>query len=367
MLDFTSALYLGLQHPHAALEPWDALTLGRPAVLQDPPGALQLTAELARLQGTEAATLLPSTLHLFWDLIGVLNSEPAVLLCDAGVYPIARWALAHARGLGMRVHEFPHHDAAALRRLAVLAQHERRRPIIVADGYCTGCAVSAPLAAYSDIAVRHGGYLLIDDTQALGVLGARSEAMPYGCGGGGSLRWHGIRGNHILIASSLAKAFGAPLAVLAGSRALTTHFERNSKTRIHCSPPSLAAIHAARRALSINQVQGEALRQRLMRLVQCLRRVLLGLGLTPLGSSLFPIQTFIGAHAVLERLHDTLRRRGVRALLTRLCRSAGMGLTFIVTARHAQTDIAHLRRVLAATPTSCGARRHINENFARAS
>ena len=71
MLDFTSALYLGLRHPLGSSRPWAALSLGRPAALQPPPGAGALARELAALQGCEAATLLPSTLHLFWDLFGL--------------------------------------------------------------------------------------------------------------------------------------------------------------------------------------------------------------------------------------------------------------------------------------------------------
>ena len=48
-----------------------------------------------------------------------------------------------------------------------------------------------------------------------------------------------------MIVSSLAKAFGAPLAVLAGSDAFMTVFEQESATRMHCSPPSVAVIAAA--------------------------------------------------------------------------------------------------------------------------
>ena len=55
MLDFTSALYLGLRHPSASLAPWSALSLGQPAALQEAPAATALAARLARLQGCDAA------------------------------------------------------------------------------------------------------------------------------------------------------------------------------------------------------------------------------------------------------------------------------------------------------------------------
>ena len=72
MLDFTSALYLGLRHPTGSLRPWAQLTSGRPAALATPANQAGVAQALARLQGCEMATLSSSTLHLFWDLFGVL-------------------------------------------------------------------------------------------------------------------------------------------------------------------------------------------------------------------------------------------------------------------------------------------------------
>ena len=86
---------------------------------------------------------------------------------------------------------------------------------------------------------------MIDDTQALGILGhSPGGSRPYGEGGGGMARWSNISGPHLVVVASLAKAFGAPLAALSGSEAFVGHFEERSETRVHCSPPSLAAIHA---------------------------------------------------------------------------------------------------------------------------
>ena len=41
--------------------------------------------------------------------------------------------------------------------------------------------------------------------------------------------------------------------MLAGSDAMVRTFEARSEARMHTSPPSLAAIHAAQRALAINR------------------------------------------------------------------------------------------------------------------
>src|SRR5260221_1007743 len=145
VLDFTSALYLGLQHPSASLASWDAFTLGRPAALAEPPDAETVAGELASLQGSEAATLLPSTLHLFWDLFRVLDGGQVGILCDAGLYPIARWGAERALGLGMPVRTFAHHDVGALAQAIDRMARAKLRPIVVTDGYCPGSGAPAPI------------------------------------------------------------------------------------------------------------------------------------------------------------------------------------------------------------------------------
>lgn len=341
MLDFTSALYLGLQHPSVSLAPWEAITLGRPAVLSDPPQAEAVAGELARLQGCEAATLLPSTLHLFWDLFAVLGGKRRAIVCDAGLYPIARWGVERAACAGTQVENFPHHSVTALQRILDRLARTRVTPIVVTDGYCPSCGRPAPIRVYADLVARAGGTLVIDDTQALGVLGeAPTKTHPYGIGGGGSLRWHQAFGPHVVVGSSLAKGFGAPLAALSGSRELIERFVDRSETRLHCSPPSVAAIHAARRALHINRSHGDGLRRKLLELVLRLRRVLRAAGLVPASSFPFPVQSFCADRPpLLARVFRWLSSCGVQALITRGCKAVGESVTFLLTARHDPADI----------------------------
>ena len=353
MADFTDARYLGLRHASSELPGWPALTTGRPAVLAEPYGALEAAAALARLQGTEAATLLPSTLHLFWDLlIQLARDARSALLLDDGAYPILQWAADGARVTGASVHRFAHHDVGALAALAGRAARAGLRPVIVCDGFCTGCNHAAPLTDYARIAAASGGLLVLDDTQALGLLGsAPGPSCPYGHGGGGSLRWHGLGGDHIVVGASLAKAFGAPLAVLAGGNELVRRFVRDSGTRMHCSPPSVPVVQAARVALARNAGEGESLRERLLRMVRRLRTTLVRAGLDAVGVLPFPVQSFFSrgapTAATLWRLAQRLRDAGVQALLTRGCRGPAPRLSFLVTARHCAADIDPIAALLA--------------------
>ena len=70
------------------------------------------------------------------------------------------------------------HAGLAVRRLAVVDVRAGRQPIVVTDGYCPSCGRPAPVRAYADLVRGTGGYLVLDDTQALGVLGAAPTKAP---------------------------------------------------------------------------------------------------------------------------------------------------------------------------------------------
>jgi 8-amino-7-oxononanoate synthase len=363
MLDFTSALYLGMRHPSEMLEPWSQFTTGVPAALASSPGAPSLGAALADLQGCEHVALGTSTLHLFWDLFGMLAGQGMAIYMDDGLYAIARWGIERAEAQGVRVQSFPHHDGKTLLRLLERNASSRSRPVVVADGYCPGCARPAPLIDYLKSARKFGGYLIMDDTQALGVFGQtpRTE-LPYGSGGGGMLSWHNLRDRHVLVVSSLAKGFGVPVAALAGSRWTIECFERQSETKTHCSPPSNAVLSALAHALAVNRVCGDALRRRLANLVGHFRNRLRAVGLTAIGG-VFPVQTIAGLPAgQVAEIHESLAGTGVKAILRRDRCRPGVRLTFIVNARHTHEMIDQAVRRLAHAKAASLISRGANSN-----
>jgi 8-amino-7-oxononanoate synthase len=341
MLDFTSALYLGMWHPSGALRGWRRLTTGVPAALASPPSARTTARALAALQGCEAATFAPSTLHLFWDIFRVLTADDVMTVyMDAGTYPIAHWGVERIAARGVRVRRFGHHDASSLRRQLREDEGAGTRPLVVTDGFCPSCGRLAPIADYLRYAREREGRLILDDTQALAILGhTQSPCAPYGRGGGGVMRYHNLSGPDVLVVSSLAKGFGVPVAALSGSLAEVRRFEDKSDTRVHCSPPSIAVLHAAAHALEVNRREGEALRLRLAQHVRHFRQRLKEMGLSAIGG-LFPVQTITPSHNLDSlAVHERLLRSGVRTVLRRSRYSGGALLTFIITASHHLSDI----------------------------
>lgn len=338
MLDFTAALYLGFRHPSSSLAPWDSLTIGVPAALAAPAEDAELAAAVASLLGRARAAVAPSTLHLFWDLFPILADTDATIHVDAGAYPIGRWGVERVRARGVPAQSFRHHDPEALRHQLRACRGRRRRPIVLADGYCPGCG-PAPLAAYGALAERFGGCLVIDDSQAVGVLGERpGPDAPLGIGGGGSLRRIDMDGPHLVVCASLAKGFGVPVAVLAGDADVVRRYERFGEARVHCSQPSMAAIRGAERALVLNRAVGEAARARLVCLLDRFRTGSARAGLSPRGG-MFPVQT-LESGAGAPRVQRRLLALGVRAVLHRSNHGGGAPvISFLLTARHTEHDI----------------------------
>jgi 8-amino-7-oxononanoate synthase len=277
----------------------------------------------------------PSTFHLFWDLFGMLARRPVRIYIDSGLYPIARWGVERAAAQGVPVREFAHHDVEALRRKLEQDSQSRQQPLLVTDGFCPGCGKPAPLSAYLDSVRTSGGWLIVDDTQALGIFGySPSPDAPYGREGGGMLPRVAISDPNVLVIGSLAKAFGAPVAVLSGSRAIVEKFKANSQTRMHCSPPSLSVMRAAEHALRVNRKRGDRLRLHLAHLVTRFRDRAEKAGLRFTGG-LFPVQTLAPASkAATLRLHERLLRHRVRTVLRHAAHGPGLRISFVITARH---------------------------------
>jgi 8-amino-7-oxononanoate synthase len=356
MLDFTSVLYLGFRHAHHTLRPWAQLTTGRPAALESAPEAERVAQDLAQLLRCERAVLAPSTLHLYFDLFDVLARDHIAIYADAGTYPIARWGIERAAVRGVRTATFQTHDPAALEDLLHRDRGSGLRPVVVTDGLCPANGRTAPLPDYLRLVRERDGYLVVDDTQALGILGKDpARDAPYGRGGAGTPAWHGVEGPELIMGSSLAKGFGAPLAVLASNARMIAKFEDLSATRVHSSPPSLAVISAAQRALTVNAKRGDLLRIHLAKLVRQFREGLRQIGLSALGG-FFPFQTLRAIPGIdPEPLYRRLLSFGVRAVLRSARHMPGAALSFLITVLHTRSDIG---RCMDALQHSCVLMRH---------
>jgi 8-amino-7-oxononanoate synthase len=343
--DFACALYLGLRHAMGVLRPWAQLTTGAPAALRPVPRATTVARRLAALQGCERATLVPSTLHGAWDLGGLLDPGRDAVLLDAEAYPVLRAAAERAVARGVPVTTVAHHDPGdVLRRMP-----PGRRPVLLVDGLCPACGGPAPLAGLLRALRPHGGLIVVDDTQALGLLGTPGGHEPaYGRGGGGSLPFHRLTAApDVVVLASAAKALGVPVAALSGPATVIAAWEARSATRVHSSPVSAADVAALEHALAVNAAHGEDLRARLATSVRRFRAGLRTCGMTADGGP-YPVQGLPetrGAEAAA--MHRRLRAHGIEAVAQALRGGRAGRVVFIITARHTPAELDAALRAIA--------------------
>lgn len=337
--DFSSSLYLGMRHSSGELRDWDSLTTGAPAAFFEPPAAVSLGKSIARLQGLADGIVAPSTLHLFWDWFGSLDSRKDVVFADAQLYRVGTWGVERAIGKGVLAAKFRHQCAASLQRLVRQNLGARQRPVVVTDGWCPFCGKAAPLLDYLQIIEPFNGLLVVDDTQALGIFGKKPDMlMPYGYSGGGLLRHLNISSERILAISSLAKAFGAPLAAMGGSVFEIQKFKMRSETRVNASPPSAAALAAGKNALRLNTAFGLAQREKLFQNVLLFQKVMSEGGFETKGG-FFPVQTILDLDGKEARhIHAALWEKGIRTVPV-LAHGKNPRLCWLLNARHSNRDI----------------------------
>ena len=262
---------------------------------------------------------------------------------------MARWGAERAASRGALLRQFPHYDPVSAQHMIERDSASGLRPVILADGFCPDCGRAAPLPEYLCCVLRDRGYVVLDDTQALGIWGqAPDEHNPYGSGGGGSLRLHNICSPNVIIGSSLAKGFGVPIAALSGGAELIGQFVRRSETRVHASPPSIAVLRAAHHALMVNAARGDAIRRYLAELVSRFRKRNRLAGISGPGG-IFPVQTVApDPHKDPVRLHRILRTAGVRTLVAREPTVPAARLLFVFNALHGIEDIDQATSILTA-------------------
>lgn len=316
-IDFRSSLYLGMQHPSRELQSWQRLTTGGPALLDEPPLNREIARQVASLQGLEHGILAPSTLHLWLDFFQAIDRN-TVLLIDEQAYPLMDWISRLATGRGIKVLNFPTQQLTKLKLLLQMHVQPGQVPFILCDGWNPISGKASPLRQYLDLLRPFRGYLVVDDTQALGILGKNANpGCPLGYGGRGSLAWQGISSPYIVSICSLAKGFGVPIAVMSGASAFIQPFEQKSLSRIHCSQVSAPLAAAALNALQHNGREGDRKRAYLYRLINHFKQAVQPVGIE-LRGGIFPVQTLkLPTTQLAMDLFGVLRKNGFSALLLR--------------------------------------------------
>lgn len=335
MIDFTSSLYLGWSANH--LQEKLPITDGKPSILQQNALKNKLEYQLKIFTGSEAIHVAPSTLHIFTDLVGMLHPPKHVLLCDQQMYPAFDSAKEQAKGRGIQLvhtqHYSPRNLAKAIRKYA-----KGKIPVMISTGFSTNSGKKLPIQGFLKVLAPYQGWLIIDDTQAFGLLGPKGKGIL----GTPNLR----RKPKLLVVNSMAKAFGVPIAFLAGSSSFLKKYKRNARSETYNSPVSNWHLNAALQMLSKNQIEGDQARKLIHRKVKYVKEQLRQLGFHP-NPGLFP-------YVMLNRLSKLqsiniwkwLKRKNIHTVLVKGHDEHTPNIVFLIRTDHSYQQLNHLLHTL---------------------
>ena len=190
---------------------------------------------------------------------------------------------------------------------AKLAETDRagaRFKLIATDGVFSMDGTVAQLAAICDLADRHGALVMVDDSHAVGFIGAAGRGTPELCG---------VEGRVDIFTGTLGKALGgASGGYTAARKDIVALLRQRSRPYLFSNTlaPSIAA--ASLKVLELLAgAEGAVLRQRVQANGERFRRAMTGLGFDLVVGTHPIIPVMLGDAALATRMADALLAEGV--------------------------------------------------------
>jgi len=261
-----------------------------------------LEAACARLVGTESSLSFVSCWNANEAVPGTLLGPDDLVLSDqlnhASIIDGIRLAKAITK---CETGVYRHADLDDLRE-KLRAARSRRTRMVISDGVFSMEGSIAPLPDLVQLCREHDAVLVIDDSHATGVLGAR---------GRGTAEHYGMVGEVDIITSTLGKALGgAAGGFVAAGEAVTDFLTQRARPQLFSNalPPTVAASSlAAIEYLEAHPERVDTLRAN----ARHFREGLLGLGFRPLEGETPIIPVIIGETKDAIRMSEELLAEGV--------------------------------------------------------
>jgi len=257
-----------------------------------------LEARLSSFLGTEATILYTSCFDANGGLFETLLGPDDAVISDA---------LNHASIIdGIRLskaarYRYANADMADLERQLQAAQGARFR-LVATDGVFSMDGIVAPLAAICDLADRYDALVMVDDSHAVGVLGA---------GGRGTHEHAGVVGRVDILTGTLGKALGgASGGYTSGRREIVALLRQRSRPYLFSNAVPPAVVAASLRVLRMLEA-GDGARERLRRNAAWFRRRLTEAGFTLVGADHPIVPVMVGDAPLAARLAERLLEEGV--------------------------------------------------------
>ena len=258
----------------------------------------QLEARISAFLGMEATILYSSCFDANGGLFETLLSEEDAIISDA---------LNHASIIdGVRLSKakrfrYANNDMAALEEELKKAEGSRFK-LIATDGVFSMDGIIANLGGVCDLAEKYGAMVMVDDSHAVGFVGAH---------GRGSAEYCGVEGRIDIITGTLGKALGGASGGYTSARGEIVEWLRQ-RSRPYLFSNTLAPVIAAASLKVFDLIEnGADLRARLQGNAELFRREMTKLGFTLAGADHPIIPVMLGDAKLAQDMAALMLQKGV--------------------------------------------------------
>ncbi|AIX75294.1 MAG: glycine C-acetyltransferase [Mixta calida] len=260
----------------------------------------QLEQRLADFLGMEDAILYSSCFDanggLFETLLGPADAVISDALNHASIIDGVRLCKA-------RRYRYANNDMAELRaRLEEARAADARHILIATDGVFSMDGVIANLQGICDLADEFDALVMVDDSHAVGFVGA---------GGRGTHEYCGVMGRVDIITGTLGKALGgASGGYTAAKKEVVEWLRQRSRPYLFSNSLAPAIVSASLRVLDLLS-EGDGLRQRLWENARYFREAMTKAGFTLAGADHAIIPVMLGEAKVAQEFARLLQNEGI--------------------------------------------------------
>ena len=260
----------------------------------------ELERRIAEFLGTEDAILYGSCFDANGGLFETLLGEEDAVISDS---------LNHASIIdGVRLskakrYRYANNDMADLEvQLEQARADGARYKMIATDGVFSMDGIIANLRGICDLADKYGAMVMVDDSHAVGFVGAHGKGTPEHCG---------VMGRVQILTGTLGKALGgASGGYTAGPRQVVAWLRNRSRPYLFSNTLMPAIAHASIAVLDLLAQSGH-LREKLTRNAEQFRRDMTKLGFKLAGAGHPIIPVMLGEATLAQEMANRLLQEGI--------------------------------------------------------
>ncbi|WP_127791952.1 glycine C-acetyltransferase [Agromyces sp. LHK192] len=305
VLNFCANNYLGLaddprivEAAHRGLDEWGYGMASVRFICGTQTQHLDLERKVSEFLGYDDTILFSSCFDANGGVFETLFGPDDAIISDA---------LNHASIIdGIRLskarrYRYANRDLADLEAKLVEASDARRR-VIVTDGVFSMDGYYAPLAEICDLADRYDALVFVDDSHAVGFVGANGRGTPELCG---------VEGRVDITTGTFGKALGgASGGYVAARQEIVDLLRQRARPYLFSNTLAPAIVAGTLQALDLLASSGE-LREQLVANAALFRELMDAAGFDLLPGSHAIVPVMFGDAALTARIADALQRRGV--------------------------------------------------------